>query len=173
MEIKLPRFTIRPFRDTDIFTLARHANNKNVWRFMKDAFPHPYTPVDAERWIARANAATPVTHYAIEVDGEAAGAIGFYLMEGERAEMGYWLGEPFWGRGIATDAVREVVSHIFKNRLARIIYARVFEFNPASAKALFKAGFSVAGWQAGVKNGADVTEVIYRLERRPGGWTTP
>ena len=89
--------------------LVRHADNRKIWLNVRDRFPHPYTPADAEAWVARAAAATPETQFAIEVEGEAVGGVGLFLqadVERYSAEIGYWLGEALWGRGLATAVVR-------------------------------------------------------------------
>lgn len=101
MEIDLGHSLIREWRRGDEESLVRHANNPNVSRNMRDRFPHPYTRADADWWIGHASAQTPPTDFAIVVDGEAAGGIGFILqadVSRRSAEIGYWLGEAFWGR---------------------------------------------------------------------------
>ena len=128
MEIDLGRFLVREWRRGDEDALVRHANNPNVARNMRDRFPHPYTSADAQWWIAHASAQSPSTDFAIVVDGEAAGGIGFILQEDvarRSVEIGYWLGEAYWGRGIATDAVRALSEHIFANFDICRIYSTV------------------------------------------------
>ena len=96
--------------------MVRHANNREVSRRQRDRFPHPYTRADAERWIAFAKQQDPQTQFAIEVDGEAAGGIGLEPgsdIERRTVEIGYWLGEDVWGRGIAA-AVRAVTGYGFE-----------------------------------------------------------
>ena len=93
---------LRPWREGDEPSLVRHANNYEVWRRLRDRFPHPYTHADAEQWIAFVQRQDPHTQFAIEVRGEATGGIGLEVgsdIERRTAEIGYWLGEAFWGRG--------------------------------------------------------------------------
>jgi len=168
VEIDLVRFLIREWRRGDEEALARHANNPNVARNMRDRFPHPYTSADAQWWIAHASAQSPSTDFAIVVDGEAAGGIGFILQEDvarRSVEIGYWLGEAYWGRGIATDAVRALSEHIFANFDICRIYSTVFELNPASIRVLEKAGYAYEGRQrkAVTKNGETLDVLMYAL----------
>lgn len=98
MELKLTRCTIRPWQSGDEASLAQHANNRNVWRNLRDTFPHPYTLKDAEEWIRSASAENPSRNFAIVIEGEAVGGIGFVLKDDVyrgAAEIGYWLGEKF------------------------------------------------------------------------------
>ena len=98
-----PACRIRSWRAGDEPSLARHADNRKIWLNVRDRFPHPYTLADAESWLAKVTAAEPETQFAIEVDGEAAGGVGLFLQEDVSrfsAEIGYWLGEAYWGRGL-------------------------------------------------------------------------
>src|SRR5882672_532589 len=135
MELVLSRCVVRSFRPDDAPSLARHANNRRIWINLRDQFPYPYSLADAERWIREAAGLEPQTHFAIAVDGAAAGAIGLNLKKDVRrrsAEIGYWLGEEFWGRGIATEAVRAVTADTFARFDLVRLYAGVFERNHAS-----------------------------------------
>ena len=107
-------------------SLVRHANNYEVWRRLRDRFPHPYTHADAEQWIAFVQRQDPHTQFAIEVRGEATGDIGLEVgsdIERRTAEIGYWLGAAFWGKGIATAAVRAVTSYGFEALNLTCIFA--------------------------------------------------
>jgi GNAT acetyltransferase-like protein len=111
------RCVFRPWREGDEPSLARHADNYEVWRRLRDRFPHPYTHADTEQWIASARQQDPQTSFAIEARGEAVGGIGLELgsdIERRSAEIGYWLGESFWGKGIATDAARAMTGYGFE-----------------------------------------------------------
>src|SRR5437762_2165052 len=108
MELKLARCTLRPWTAGDEASLVRYANNRNISRNLKDRFPFPYSAADAVGWIAHASGQAPVVNFAIVVDGEAVGGAGIELgtdVFHRSAEVGYWLGEPFWGRGIATEVL--------------------------------------------------------------------
>ena len=107
LSLKLTMCEIRSWRASDLEPLVRYANNRKIWLNLRDRFPHPYAKADGQRFIRSMRQADPETAFAVVVDGEAAGGIGFMLqhdVDRASAEIGYWLGEPFWGRGIATDA---------------------------------------------------------------------
>lgn len=170
MEIKLTQSLIRPWQRGDEPSLVRHANNRNVWRNLRDVFPHPYTLQDAEEWITRASTADPIVNFAIVIDGAAAGGIGL-IPRGDvhrhTVGLGYWLGEEFWGRGIMTEAVRAMTEHAFQNADVHRLYACVYAWNPASARVLEKAGYRLEGRmrQHATKEGEKVDELIYGLLR--------
>jgi [ribosomal protein S5]-alanine N-acetyltransferase len=141
-------FTIRPLRIADAASLTIHGNNHNVWRNLRDRFPFPLTAIDTQKYIETILRQSPTTVFAIEVKGEAIGVIGLTLGEGERrhsAEMGYWLGEAFWGRGIVTSAVEAVIEYAVKELGLSRIESYVFAWNPASARVLEKVGFTREG----------------------------
>jgi len=147
-EIRLERCTIREWRMDDAPSLAKHANNRRVWLGLRDAFPHPYTIEDANRFLQGSVAGAPRKNFCIEIDGVAVGGIG--LRPGEdvhrhTAEFGYWLAEEFWGKGIMTEVVPAFVDYCFKEFSLNRIYAEPFSNNPASARVLEKAGFVLEG----------------------------
>ena len=170
-EFVLARSTLRPWRAGDEPSLERHANNRNVSRNLRDRFPYPYTVADAKEWIAfNAGLAPPPKHFAIVVDGSAVGGIAVEPGEGERcrsAEVGYWLGEPFWGRGIATEALRAITEYGFKTFDVCRLEAGVFGWNPASARVLEKAGYTLEGRSrlAVIKDGQMTDRLLYALVR--------
>ena len=145
MELKLARCTLRPWRVGDEAALVRHANNRRVWRNLS-RLPHPYTAADAEAWITRAGAQSPVTDFAITVHDEAVGGIGVEIGRDvfyRSAEIGYWLGESYWGRGIATEALRAMTEYAFTTFDLCRLQAGVFQWNPASMRVLEKAGYTL------------------------------
>jgi RimJ/RimL family protein N-acetyltransferase len=169
MELKLARCTLRPWRVGDEIPLVRNANNRRVWRNLS-RLPHPYTLADATAWIGRASPQSPVTDFAIVVDGEPAGGIGVELGREvffRTAEIGYWLGEPYWGRGIATEAVRALTEHAFVTFDLCRLQAGVFEWNPASMRVLEKAGYVLeARHRKNVtKDGQTIDRLMYALVR--------
>jgi ribosomal-protein-alanine N-acetyltransferase len=171
MELELNGCRIRSWRAGDAPSLAHHADNRNIWLNVRDRFPHPYTLADAEAWVARAPAAEPETQFAIEVGGEAAGGVGVFLQEDvERfsAEIGYWLGEAHWGRGIATAVVRRFTDYAFEAFDLCRIYANVFAWNPASGRVLAKAGYQLEGRlrQSAVKDGQVLDGLLYATVRQ-------
>jgi [ribosomal protein S5]-alanine N-acetyltransferase len=162
---------LRPWTHSDVPALVRYANNRKIWANVRDRFPHPYTRADAEQWTAYASKKSPVTDFAIEVNGEAVGGIGLVLREDvERcgAEVGYWLGEPLWGKGIATAAVRALTTYAFGEfpYLVRL-YAMTYEDNVASQRVLEKAGFVREGVlrKNAFKDGRYRDQPIYALVR--------
>ena len=135
---------VRSWRTSDAESLLRHANNRNIWLNLRDAFPHPYTKHDARAYIRSVRERTPETTFAIAVEDDAVGSVGFVLrtdVERVSAEIGYWLAEPFWGRGIATEALAALTQYaIVAHGLTRI-YALPFAWNLASCRVLEKAGY--------------------------------
>ena len=145
-QIQLTHALLRPWRPTDAESIALHANDRDVWRNMRDRFPHPYTVKDAKDWIAFVATVPPGTNFTFEVDGKAVGGISFEpLADVFRvgAEIGYWLARPYWGRGITTEAVRAVTDHAFLHFDFIRLQASVFSWNPASARVLEKAGYAL------------------------------
>ncbi len=145
VEITRKRFTLREWRPGDAESLAQHANNIKIWRNLHDAFPHPYTRADADAWIEQTSAVPSGTVFAIVVGGKAVGGIGINPMKDEHrrtAAIGYWLGESYWGRGIATEALRAMTDHAFATFDLARLEAYVFEWNLASARVLEKAGYT-------------------------------
>lgn len=135
---------VRDWQRSDKPALVRVANNRNVWRNLTHRFPHPYTDADADFWFGLLDEMAPRTHWAIEVGGGLAGGIGIEPGEGvhaRTARFGYWLGEPYWGRGIMTAAARETAHHVFAHFDVARLEAPVFEWNPASMRVLEKCGF--------------------------------
>src|SRR6266545_3295276 len=127
MLISLPGFIVRDWRPDDAPSLARHANDRRIWLNMRDAFPHPYTVADAEAFLAFVSDMQPRSYFAIARGDQAIGGIGYTLrsdVERISAEIGYWLGTAFWGRGIMTAALRAVTVYAFRDHPElRRIYA--------------------------------------------------
>jgi len=170
MELELNGCRIRSWRRGDAPALSRHADSRKIWRNVRDHFPSPYTLADADLWIERVLGGQPETQFAIEVDGEAGGGIGVFLQEDvarRSAEIGYWLGEAHWGRGIMTSAVREFTSYAFDAYSLLRIYALVFEWNPGSCRVLEKAGYALEGRlrRAVVKDGQVIDQFVYAVVR--------
>ena len=126
-------------------SLVHLANNKKISDNLRDAFPHPYTLKDAVDWIALNEKNILTTNFAIEVGGQLAGGCGLSIKEDVyhcSAEIGYWVGEPFWGKGVATEAIKQLLKKIQTDFPAVIrIYAEIFEHNKASMRVLEKNGF--------------------------------
>src|SRR5437762_12908210 len=135
-QLELSRCTVREWRPDDVDSLVKHANNIKVWRNLHDAVPHPYTRADAVEWIKQTSRDHADTVFAIEVAGSAVGGIGLHPgkdVHRRTAAIGYWLGEEFWGRGIATEALAAVTQYAFSK----------FEIGRASCRE--RAEISVGG----------------------------
>lgn len=157
---------LREWKKTDVPGLARIANNKRVWDNVRDRLPYPYTEKDAKEWISLVKKQELVTTFCVEADGEVAGSIGFVLKEDvyrKNIEIGYFIGEGYWGQGVATEAVRQLIEHIRKNFDVIRIYAEVFEHNKASMKVLEKNGFYLESIRkkAAFKNDAILDDYVW------------
>ena len=151
MQISLGKSTIRSFRAEDAQSLRAHIDNYEVARNMS-AIPHPYSLQHAEEWIATASGANPQTHFAITIDDKVVGGIGVIIDDGRRgpfsahcAEIGYWLGQDFWGRGVLSEAVLAMTEWAFAELCLLRIFATVYARNPASARVLEKSGYTFEG----------------------------
>jgi RimJ/RimL family protein N-acetyltransferase len=170
LELFLTQGVIRNWRPEDIPSLVRHANNRRVWRNLRDRFPHPYTASDAEGWIRQATEVTPQTHFAIAIGEEAIGGVGLDLQTDvfhRSAEIGIWLGEAYWGRGIGTEVIRAMTDFAFGNFDLCRVYARAFKWNPASMRMLEKAGYSFEGRlrKSVTKDGQTIDQMLYAVVR--------
>ena len=166
MNLKLKTCSVRSWEWRDRDAIVRHANNHNVSINLRDRFPFPYTKRDARNWLEYVINHQPETNFGIDVAGEAVGGIGFTLQDdvGRRsAEIGYWLGEQFWGRGIATEALIAVTEHAFANFDLCRLYAHVFDWNGASARVLEKAGYEFEGRlrKSVTKDGQTIDQLMY------------
>ena len=144
MRLQGTRCVVRQWQMGDADALVRHADNINVARQLRDRFPHPYTRANASLFLKAATSAAEPSNLAIDVNGEAAGAIGYVPgMDVERysAEIGYWLGESYWGRGIVTEALQLVTEYVFTTGNLLRLFALPFADNVASMRVLEKAGY--------------------------------
>jgi [ribosomal protein S5]-alanine N-acetyltransferase len=166
--LTLTTCAVRSWRTSDAESLLRHANNRNIWLNLRDAFPHPYTKHDARAYIRSVRDRSPETTFAIAVNDEAVGSIGFVLrtdVERVSAEIGYWLAEPFWGKGITSEALVAVTKYaIDTHRLTRI-YALPFAWNLASCRVLEKAGYTLEARlrRSAIKDGVITDQLQYAL----------
>jgi RimJ/RimL family protein N-acetyltransferase len=151
-------------------SLVRHANNRNVWINLRDRFPHPYTMADARRWIDEQQTTAPPIQWAIEVSRHAAGGIGLEPHDDVNriaVEIGFWLGEEFWGRGIVTEAVGGVTHHAVSTLGFERAFAEVFAWNPASMRVLEKNGYRQEGRlrSSAEKDGRIIDQVVWAAVR--------
>lgn len=162
---------MREWRPDDAPSLATHANDRRIWLNMRDAFPHPYTIADATAFLNIAVAMQPRTWFAVTVDEQAVGGIGYTLhgdVERVGAEIGYWLGTAYWGRGIMTAALRAVTAHAFREHPElRRIYAVPYVTSTTSARILEKAGYRLEGTmrQSAIKDGRVLDQFMYAILR--------
>jgi len=168
VNLKLKTCTVRNWEWRDRDAIVRYANNRKVSINLRDRFPYPYTARDARNWLDMVVDAKPVTNFAIDVREEAVGGIGFtpqHDVERRSAEIGYWLGEPFWGRGIATEALITVTEYAFANFDLCRLYAHVFDWNAASARVLEKAGYTFEGRlkKSVTKDGQTIDQLMYAI----------
>jgi ribosomal-protein-alanine N-acetyltransferase len=166
-----PDLLFRTWRARDLDALVEYANNRKVWMNLKDRFPFPYTENDAEEWIGMNHLLIgPPVNFAIVVGGKASGGVGLDLLEDihqRTASIGYWVAEPLWNQGIATEAVGFICSYAFSALPVDRLQAGVFEWNPASARVLEKSGFVQEGRlrRAVVKDGQVGDLLLYGLLR--------
>ena len=166
MHLALKHCEVRSWQIADADSIAVHANNRNVWINLRDAFPHPYSTKEARAFLKSLRDRTPETMFAIAVEGRAVGGIGFVLhpdVERVSAEIGYWLGEAFWGRGIATEALVAVTAHAIQTHGLTRIYAVPFAWNAASCRVLEKAGYVLEGRlrKSAIKDGKLTDQLQY------------
>ncbi|MDR2903560.1 MAG: GNAT family N-acetyltransferase [Clostridiales bacterium] len=163
---------LRKWTANDVENIMKYANNKKIADNLRNGFPYPYTKADAEGYVTLCLAADEKKDlfFAIDVGGAFAGSIGLFKKDDvyeKSAEMGYWLAEPFWGRGVMTAAVKELCDIGFQRFDIVRIYAEPFAHNAGSRKVLEKAGFSLEGVlkQSVVKNGVIYASCIYACLR--------
>lgn len=163
-------FLLRKWTEDDLDSLVKHANNFNIAKFLTNQFPYPYTRQDGENYLSFASKENPTQLFAIEINGEAVGSIGLFPqsdIHAKNAEMGYWLSEDYWGQGIMTQAIRELVRYGFEAFDINRIYARPFGTNKGSQRVLEKAGFTLEAKFSKVlfKNGEYLDELVYAVRK--------
>jgi [ribosomal protein S5]-alanine N-acetyltransferase len=162
---------IRSWNARDRAALAKYANNRKVWLNLRDAFPHPYTDASAASFLDMVRLQNPTTFFAIATQEEAIGGIGVTLnpdVHRLTAEMGYWWGEPYWGRGLMTEAVSKFAEYIFENSQLVRIYAEPYANNLSSCRVLEKAGFALEGRlrSSVIKDGQVLDQLLYARIRQ-------
>jgi len=168
MELIDKELKLRQFNESDSNRLAKLCNNRKIWDNLRDYMPFPYTQDNANEFIKYCQSEERQCTFAIELEGEIIGSIGLVLQSDVyklTAEIGYWIGEPYWGKGITTKAVQLITEYGF-NELGLVrIYTGVFDFNKASQKVLEKAGFKLESIfeKSVVKNNKICDEYRYGL----------
>ncbi len=150
------------------------ADDHEVWVNLSDSFPHPYTRANAEAWVSLHAGIVPVVDFAVCDASGPIGGIGFQTRTDDfrhSAALGYWLGKPFWGRGIMTTAVKVMTAYGFETLGLIRIDARVHKGNDASARVLEKAGYTLEGLlrKAILKQGVPIDHYVYAILREEWG----
>lgn len=163
-------FKIRPWNISDLNSLVKYANNWSIAKNMTNMFPHPYSEKDGKSFIEMATRDNPIHIFAIDVQSEAVGGIGIHPQADifiKNAELGYWLGEPFWGQKIISRAVSQMIDFGFSTYEIDRIFARPFGTNTASQRILEKNNFKLEGRYEKVifKNGEYIDELVYAIRR--------
>lgn len=166
----MKNYKLRKWNVNDLESLVKYANNWNIAKNMTDSFPFPYTKNDGETFINFANQENKNHIFAIDIAGKAVGSIGLHLQEDiyrKNAEIGYWLAEPYWNKGIMSKTIAQVVDFAFHNFDIQRIYAKPFGTNTASQKCLEKVGFF---FEARLKNSIFknekyIDEFIFSIQR--------
>jgi RimJ/RimL family protein N-acetyltransferase len=166
VQFVLAHCAVRSWRPDDLGSLVANADNRKIWLNLRDRFPYPYTRRAGREFIRLAMSQRPETMLAIAVDDEAVGGIGFTVLtdvERVSAEIGYWLGEPFWGRGIVTEALVAVTRYAMESCGLTRIYALPFASNIASCRVLEKAGYTLEARlrRSAIKDGHVVDQLQY------------
>jgi len=166
-------YKLRKFKESDADSIAKYANNPNIAKWLTNEFPHPYSKEEAERFINIVlNENMDV--FTIEVNKEAAGSIGVFP-QGEReektndttisicdkqAELGYWLAEKYWNKGIMTSAIKDMVNYGFETFDIDCIFATPFKENIVSQKVLKKVGFKTDSKVRKIIKSNEIYEVL-------------
>ena len=163
-------FKLRKWNQSDVESLAFYANNINISQNLTDRFPYPYTKKDAKSFIKFAQDDDLSYIFAIEINGEVAGGIGLHGQKGiyrKNFEIGYWLAEKYWGNGIVSKAIKQMVKYGFENTSISRIFAKIYGRNIASQKVIQKSGFTFeAKFEKSVyKNEEYLDELVYAIRR--------
>lgn len=169
--INTGRCQLRTLSEADAVSMALYANNINIWQNVRDYFPHPYHLEDAVSFVAAEGQKELPNNLGIIYEETCIGVIGYYPMQDVyrlTADFGYWIGEPFWGKGIVSAAIPAMVDYIFQHTDIVRLQSSVFAFNQASMRVLLKNGFTLdcVAKNAAIKNGVLIDE--YRFSRLRG-----
>jgi len=160
------KVVLRPWQKQDAQELASVANNQNIWNNVRDALPSPYTVMDALQWIAHVNDRAPVLNFSIACNGKVVGSVGCKPKEDisrKTIEIGYFVGERYWGKGFATEAVSLLLDFIATRLDIVRIEAHVFEQNKPSMRVLQKNGFylEAINRKAAIKNNEVIDDYVW------------
>ncbi len=161
---------IRKWELSDAKDLAAALSNKKIQDNLRDGLSYPYTEQDGLDYISGVLSAdeNETFAFAITVDGKAVGSIGVFRQENihrQTAELGYYIAEEYWGKGIMTEAVRQICEYVFEKSDIIRIYAEPFAYNIASCRVLEKVGFQYEGTlrNNAIKNGKVIDMKMYSL----------
>lgn len=174
MRINCDKCVLRRWEPSDIESLVENANNHHIAINMRDMFPFPYTIEDGKIWIEIAGKEEPHCNFAITIDNKAVGGIGLTLgedIEKISAEVGYWLGETYWGKGIVSSALKGIIDYGFNDLGLERIFAKPLEHNLASRSVLEKNGFKLEGISRSsvIKSGNIYNQTLYAVIRSDCG----
>ena len=163
-------FILRKWTEKELESLVKHANNFKIAKFLTNQFPYPYTKEAGQKFLSFVADQCSDKILAIDIKGEAVGSIGVFPqgdIHEKNAEMGYWLSEMYWGKGIMTEAINQMCEYGFRQFDITRIYARPFGINRASPRVLEKAGFTLEARfpNALFKNGEFMDELIYSIRK--------
>lgn len=168
----LAGWTLRAWHRADAQSLARHADNAAVWRWMSDSFPQPYTLEVAAHWVARGQFDFGGDNWAIACGDDAVGGCGIAPQQGPlrcNAEVGWWLGEEYWGRGVVTRVAGALVSRAFADPAITRVFAPIHAGNTRSMRVAEKNGFVLEGVQrqGAIKAGRVIDRWVFARYRDP------
>jgi len=166
VKVQIGQYIIREWKAGDKDALVKHADNSKIASNLRDWFPSPYTNNDAKEFLSIVTASKPPAIFAITTTSEAIGGIGLTIGKDVHrltAELGYWLAETYWGKGIMTSAVTAITEIAFNQFGLNRVYAEPFMSNTASVKVLEKAGFQFEGRLRAsvIKNGQVLDQLLY------------
>jgi len=166
VEIPCRSCLLRPLELADAESLAHHANDRGVWQNLRDRFPHPYSHADAVEYIEHLRSRPVQTSFGIDVGGKAIGSISLMIGDDiarQSAELGYWIGREFWGRGIMVDAVRAITQYAFDVLGLVRVFAVPFVTSTRSSRVLEKAGYVREGVmrRSAVKDGVILDQLLF------------
>lgn len=164
------KYKLRPWNISDLDSLVKYANNWNISKNMTDKFPFPYSEFDGKAFIEFATKDNPIQIFAIDIDGQAVGGIGIHPQDDihrKNAELGYWIAEPFWGKGIISSAIKQIIEFGFTTYDIDRIFARPFSTNTGSQRVLEKNNFILEGRfeKVLIKHNEYLDELIYAVRR--------
>jgi RimJ/RimL family protein N-acetyltransferase len=170
LPLSIEGWTLRAWRNDDAPALARHANNIEIWRWMSDRFPNPYTLELAQHWVTRGHIEFGGDHWAIACDDQALGGCGIHQEQGQfacNAEVGWWLAEPHWGQGVATCVARTLVTRAFENPQITRVYAPIHAGNRRSMRVAENAGMVLEAVQpqSAIKAGRVIDRHVFAIYR--------